>query len=282
MLKRTVAGLKALGKSVPVVAQGLASEELLHWWRRSVPDPHRSALRQLALKGTTLYLYVVESIWIQELSARRGEWLRQLVADGFPVQSIRVVYTNDVTRDFLPVREHLPNRSVPQDETVLDQAARLHAQDRQLKKHYQEKGFRICDACGLRTRGGATCPGCARRAAAAFRAEVESLLRDHPWLTFQDVRALLPDLRPEQYELVYRRVESAFKAELFRLVRCRRPAPRHEQEALLAGFWHQAMRLAALWTGKPPKELNRAHARSILVRRLPKVLQRMETHVKKV
>lgn len=85
------------------------------------------------------------------------------------------------------------------DEELRKRFKRLLGKELALKKAQKRREWQPCSACGvLRPPGEALCAVCAARTRAAARSAVRSLLRDAPWLSYEECVRYV-DCRPSDY-----------------------------------------------------------------------------------
>ena len=277
MLKSLSSVFSEVGKGMPVLEECFLEQKLNHLWYEVIPPQLARSGAECFLKGDQVTVYVAEVSWIQEISSRKSEILKvinQRFSAERPIRSMRVFFKpREKERGESPLPEIVFPHSKGDLQGVLKR-------DTFLKNWRRTHGWRNCPQCGILHQDKKRCKGCSQAEHQAFLKQVEQMLCAHPWLSFQDVLRDFPTLLPEQFEEVYRRVESGLKEELFRLVRglsfSYGSATLLEQR-----FWKKGLCLVALWTGKSPVDLERKQAEETLSQRFPQILRKFRYAGKK-
>ena len=138
-----------------------------------------------------------------------------------------------------PRRGHAAVASEPPAKTLDDALARLRRAVERSRTAHRSHGGSFCALCDAPIDGGTTCRPCRDDEERRRRFACERLLFEAPWLTPEDVLALVDGLTPDAYDAIRRRLLRSWWDELWRaakLHRLRQPLDRVRLRKLASSF----------------------------------------------
>ena len=127
----------------------------------------------------------------------------------------------------------------PPAKTLDDALARLRRSVERSRSAHRARGGTFCALCEAPIDGGFTCTPCRDDVDRRRRFACERLLFEAPWLSAEDVLALVDGLTPEEYDLLRRRLLKSWWDEIYRagkLHKLRQPVDRVRLRKLASSF----------------------------------------------
>lgn len=244
-------------------------------WTAVVGDDVARHSRPEKLADGTLIVVTRSSAWSQQLALLASTILAGLapIAGAGVVQRLRFRVGKPGPRSATaaPVRgRRLANplpEALPAAASLDDAIARLRRRLNDGQRAKREAGLKFCSDCGASLEHGTRCAPCEGARGEGRRHAVEALLFDTPWLGFEGIAALVPEMSLPEYEAIRSRTLARWWTELQQLVRRRRPQPSERERSLASSF-------VLLKTGTAPEAVREAVLRNELGDDLHDILYR--------
>lgn len=216
-------------------------------WVELVGADVARAAQPVAIERDVLVVITTSPAWSHQLAFLEPEIIRGLRALPETRALTRLRFRVGKLRRPLPVdgRSEGPRRArptaadPPPAKTVDDALARLRRAVERTRAAHRSQGGTFCALCDAPIDGGTTCRPCRDDEERRRRFSCERLLFEAPWLTPEEVLALVDGLTPEAYDAIRRRLLRAWWDELWRaakLHKLRQPIDRVRVRKLASSF----------------------------------------------
>lgn len=167
------------------------------------------------LRGGILFVGTVSSTWAQELSFQKGRILEKLRALVKEIRIHDIHFAPGEMKKRSPSRDPSPHYPAlpPEDQAAIesftsDLPTDLSPVIRQVmetawsvKRSKMLGGGSSCPACAVPLAKNESCPFCQTRERNAMKEKISRLLRQSPWLSFDECKAFCPHLDRSLYSL---------------------------------------------------------------------------------
>lgn len=190
-------------------------------WKNIVGDLMAKESYISGCKGSTLYVQVTNSAFLQQLFMMKGDILKQLAQDeigkyftdirffaGSPRKKSRPFTTVDPVNETIQKEHRRYSQPLSEEEEawirhwveghvenekIRPQFAAMMEEVLKIRKGEQADGYHACPICGsLCPPEDKICPACRRKLEKTRRNKVVLILKENPHYTYQEVRAILP------------------------------------------------------------------------------------------
>ena len=216
-------------------------------WPELVGADVARAASPVAIERDVLIVVTASSSWSHQLAFLEPEIVRGLRALPETQQLARLRFRVGKIRKPLPGATGAagPRRDTgvlslePPAKTLDDALARLRRSVERTRAAHRARGGGFCALCEAPIDGGATCTPCRDDVERRRRFACERLLFEAPWLSAEDVLALVDGLTPEEYDLLRRHLLKSWWDEIWRagkLHKLRQPVDRVRLRKLASSF----------------------------------------------
>ena len=216
------------------------------WVEMVGPDVARAA-QPVAIEREALIVLTASSAWSHQLAFLEPEIVRGLRAVPEAREVMRLRFRVGKLKRPLPLRPGPggPRRSSaeiatdPPAQTLDDALARLRRAVERTRRAHRAGGGTFCTLCEAAIDGGPTCRPCRDEEERRRRFACERVLFEAPWLSSDEVMALVGGLSPEAFDAIRRRLLRSWWDELWRankLFKLRQPLDRVRLRKLASSF----------------------------------------------
>jgi hypothetical protein len=216
-------------------------------WADLVGNDVARAAQPVAIEREALIVLTTSPAWSHQLTFLEPEIVRGLRLLPEARELTRLRFRVGKIRHSVPIREgpggprraHAELAAEPAARTLDDALARLRRSVERTRGAHRARGGRFCALCDAPVDAGPACRPCGDDQERRRRFACERLLFEAPWLTSDEVLALVDGLTPEQYDASRRRLLQAWWDEMWRankLHKLRQPLDRVRLRKLASSF----------------------------------------------
>ncbi len=273
--------------------EGFQRGKLLNHWQTILGEKISRHAYPKRIKDDTLIVTCASPIWAQEISLQQKLILKRFneyMPANRQLAHIRC-YVGNIKRPSLPSVKRKPN--LPQIQLNEDEeqrvkefaeslgdsdmralALKVYRQSIIRRRQLLQQGAVICAICQTPTFEGNICLECRRRARAVLRTQVIQLLNDKPWLSYQSLLSIFPQLELSDYIDYHQALTSRWRDGIHLQMKSL-----SEGEILPDSLQVQMIKLVSLIMSKPYSELSdgdvlyalwKKYGKALLTKRAPK------------
>ena len=216
-------------------------------WADLVGSDVARAAQPVAIERDALIVLTTSPAWSHQLTFLEPEIIRGLRLLPEAREVTRLRFRVGKIRHSVPIRDgpggprraHAELAGEPAARTLDDALARLRRSVERTRGAHRARGGAFCALCDAPVDAGPTCRPCRDDQERRRRFACERLLFEAPWLTSDEVLALVDGLTPEQYDASRRRLLQAWWDEMWRankLHKLRQPLDRVRLRKLASSF----------------------------------------------